>query len=422
MLIENLRYIVTMDSKNKIIKDGAISIEGNKIKELGKTEKIAKTRGEKIIDGSGMVAMPGLIKTHTHSPMTLLRGYADDLPLMEWLKEKIWPMEAKLKPRDCYYGSLLACLEMISFGVTTFSDMYPYPDQILKAVKKSGLRAMISPAIFENINEKCNVKNGKRFLKNKSERITPALGPHSPYACSKEELEEIEKISKEKNKKIHIHACETRDEVKQIKEKYGMGPIEFLDSLGLINENTILAHAVWISDKEIRIVRKRGAKIVHCPVSNMKLGSGIMPIQKMNKMTISLGSDGPSSNNNLDMFEELKIASLLHKVNNLDPTITTAGGMLEMGTVNGAKTLGLENKIGSLEPGKKADLILVDFKKPHLTPIYNPISHLVYSSNGSDVDTVICNGNILMRNREFNLDQNKVMEKVEKIKEKLLKK
>lgn len=421
MLIKNLRYIVTMNSENKIIKNGAISFENGEIKQVGKSEDLKGGRGEKTIDGSGMVAMPGLIKTHTHSPMTLLRGYADDLPLMEWLQEKIWPMEAKLKPKDCYYGSLLACLEMISFGVTTFSDMYPKSEQILKAVKTSGMRAMISPAIFENVNKKSNVKNAEKFLKNKSERITPALGPHSPYACSKEELKEIEKISKERNAKVHIHACETKDEVKQTKEKYGMRPIEFLDSMGLINENTILAHAVWISDKEIKTVKKRGAKIVHCPVSNMKLASGVMPIQKMNKMTISLGSDGPSSNNNLNMFEEMKIASLLHKVNTLDPTVTNARGVLKMGTINGAKTLGMENKIGSLEPGKRADLALVDFRKPHLTPLYNPISHLIYSSTGSDVDTVICNGKILMQNRRFNLDKNKIMNKVEGIKENLLK-
>ncbi|MCD6399033.1 MAG: amidohydrolase [Candidatus Aenigmarchaeota archaeon] len=421
MIIKNIKYIITMNQKRDIIKNGIISIENDIIKYIGNGSHVKKERDELVIDGSGMVAMPGLINTHTHSPMTLLRGYADDLPLMKWLNEKIWPMEAKFKPKDFYYGSLLACLEMICFGVTTFSDMYSHPDQILKAVKESGLRAMISPVIFENVNSKCNVKNAEKFLKYKSEMITPALGPHSPYACSKEELEEIGEISKEKNTKIHIHISETKNEVIEIRKKYGMTPVEFLDTIGLMNERTMLVHSIWVSNKEINIIRKRKSSVVHCPISNMKLASGVMPIQKMNNITVSLGSDGPSSNNNLDMFEEMKFTALLHKLHNLNPVLIPAEKTLEMATINGAKTLEMENKIGSIEIGKKADIILVDFKKLHLVPVYSPISHLVYSSNGNDVDTVICDGKILMQNRKFNIDKMDITKRVEKIREELLK-
>ena len=411
---------MTVDDEDTVLKNGAISIEGNKIRAVGKNEEVVgKYSEENVIDGSGMVAMPGLVKTHTHTPMTLLRGYADDLPLMRWLKEKIWPMEAKLKPSDVYYGSLLACLELTSFGVTTFSDMYMHPDQILRAVKKSGLRAVISPAIFD-VMEGNSLKDAKKFFKIGSpERVEFGLGPHSPYACSRECLEEVRDMAIEKNMMVHIHASETREEMSQMKKKYGMTSIEFLDSIGLLNEKTPLAHTVWASDEEIKIIRKRKAKVVHCPISNMKLASGVAPIDKMTGINVSLGSDGPSSNNNLDMFEEMKLASLVHKLNRLDPTLITARQSLRMGTINGARTLGL-NDTGTLEVGKKADLILLDFRKPHLTPVYNPISHLVYSCNGGDVDTTICDGKVLMRNRKLNLDSREIMKKVNEIKKELL--
>ncbi len=419
MLIKNIRYIVTMDPQRRLIKDGAIFIEDNKITDVGKNEICKKYKTDDVIDAKGMVAMPGLIKAHTHSPMTLMRGYIDDLPLIEWL-QKLWTFEAKLKPEDCYYGSLLACLEMISFGITTFSDMYLYPNEILKAVEKSGLRAMVSPLIFEKINKNCNLRNARKFLKKKTEMVTPALGPHSSYTCTKEELIGVADLAEEKDVFIHTHVSETQNEVKQIKEKYGTNPVEFLNSVGLLTDKTILVHAIWVTDKEIKLIAKTGAKIVHCPIANMKLASGVAPVHKMKNITVSIGSDGPSSNNNLDMFEEMKAAALIHKINNLDPTLIPSNYALEMATINGAKTLGL-NDTGSLEPGKKADLILIDFRKPHLTPLYNPVSHLVYSCNGEDVDTTICNGKILMKNRKFVLNAGKIMKKVEEIKEDLLK-
>lgn len=420
MLITNIRYVVTMNPEREIIRNGAIFIEDGRIADIGKNSELVQKYGkEDIVDGTGMVALPGLIKVHTHTPMTLFRGYADDMPLMEWLK-KIWAFEAKLNPEDCYWGSLLACLELTSFGVTTFSDMYLFPEEIRKAVQESGLRAVIAPAIFENVNPKCNLKSAREFLKKKSEMIIPALGPHAPYSCTKEELEETAALATETGAMVHTHASETRDEVSRIKKKHRMTPVKYLKSVGLLTEKTILAHTIWVTDEEIRLIAKAGAKVVHCPISNMKLASGVAPIHKMGGITVSLGSDGPCSNNNLDMFEEKKAAALLHKVHNLDPTLVPAESALEMATVNGARALGLK-EVGSLEKGKKADLILVDFRKPHLTPVYNPVSHLVYSCNGNDVDTTICNGKVLMRNRKLVLDADRVMTKVEELKEDLLK-
>lgn len=420
MLVTNIRFVVTMNPKREIIRDGAILIEGDRIADIGKSSELSRRHGtEETLDGTGMVALPGLIKAHTHSPMTLFRGYADDMPLMEWLN-KIWALEAKLNPEDCYWGSLLACLELTSFGVTTFSDMYLFPEQIRKAVHESGLRAVIAPAIFEGVNPKCNLKSAEEFMKKGSEMVIPALGPHSPYGCSREELKETAALAAETGAMIHTHASETRDEVRRIKKRHGMTPVKYLNSVGLLTEKTILAHTVWITNEEIRLISKAGAKVVHCPISNMKLASGVAPVHKMEDITVSLGSDGPCSNNNLDMFEEKKAAALLHKVHNLDPTLVPAEQALEMATINGAISLGLKD-VGSLERGKRADLILLNFRKPHLTPVYNPVSHLVYSCNGNDVDTTICNGRVLMNNRKLVLDAGKVMTRVDELKEELLK-
>ncbi len=421
MIVKNIRFIVTMNPKREIINNGSVLIRGNSIEEVGDTKHIcSKYKDEEILDAEGMVAIPGLVNSHTHSPMSLMRGYSDDLPLTEWL-EKIWEIEKKLKPKDCYYGSMLACIEMIRFGVTTFSDMYFYPNEIKKAVEESGLRSVIAAPIFSNIRKDCNLINAKRFVKKKTERITPALGPHSPYACTREELFGVKQLSEENDALIHIHVSETKDEVKQVKEKYGMRPVEFLDSIGLLKNNSLLAHCVWLNKGEISSINRNSSKVVHCPTSNMKLASGVAPIKNMKDIIISLGSDGSCSNNNLDMFEEMKVAALLQKVSNLDSTLLPAKNALEMATINGAKSLGLSD-IGSIEAGKRADLVLIDFRKSHLTPLYEPISNLVYSCNGNNVNTTICNGKILMKDRELKLDLGKIMKKAEEIKENLINK
>jgi 5-methylthioadenosine/S-adenosylhomocysteine deaminase len=415
--------IITMNENKTIIKNGDIRIENNKITEIGKNIDV---KDEEIINARGMVALPGFIKAHTHSPMTLLRGYADDLPLMKWLKEYIWPLEALLKPEDCYIGSKLACLEMIKAGITTFSDMYFYMEYVAKAVEESGIRGILSSVINDLMPENfAGISVTKRFLNKvkKSERIIPVIGPHSPYACSKETLQRAKELADEMETLIHLHVSETREEVEESKRKNGMRPIEYLNSIGLLDSNLEIAHCVWVNEKEIKLLAKNNVKVCHCPVSNMKLASGIAPLKYMldNGLIVSLGSDGPCSNNRLDIIQEMKFCSLLQKISFEDPTLIPAEKALEMATINGARALGLDNKLGSIEVGKLADIILIDLKKPHLTPLHNIFSHIVYAAQASDIDTVICNGKVLMRNRKvLTIDEKEVIREAELTKEDLL--
>ena len=420
MLIKNA-LIVAMDNDRRVIKNGNIYIEENKIIEIGTT----KNNDSETIDAKGMVALPGFINTHCHSPMTLLRGYADDLPLMKWLTEYIWPMEKQLKPNDCYIGSKLACLEMIKSGITTFADMYFYMENIVQAVDESGIRGVLSPVINDIKPEKLwGISATKKFFENvkQSDRIIKWAGPHSPYACSEETLLKAKEIADKHKTCLHIHVSETKEEVEQSKKEKGLTPVEWLDSINFLDEHVLIAHAVWLSDREIDILSKNNVKISHCTVSNMKLASGVSPIHKMleKNLIISLGSDGPCSNNRLDMVQEMKFCSLSQKVNINNPTVIPAVQALEMATVNGAMALGL-NDVGSIEVGKKADIILLDFKKPHLTPMYNIYSHIVYASQCSDVDTVICNGKLIMKNRKvLTIDEQEILEEMEKREEDLI--
>jgi 5-methylthioadenosine/S-adenosylhomocysteine deaminase len=396
----------------------SVLIENDKISEI--SQELVSRDADKTIDGEGKLLMPGLINTHTHMSMTLLRGLADDLPLDVWLNEHIWPMEANLNGDYCYSGAILACLEMIKSGTTTFNDMYFFMDDVAKAVEKSGLRGVLSHGMIDlgdegkrraefkethRIIEKChNTANG---------RITVAFGPHSPYTCSKELLKEVRSESNKHGNPIHIHVAETENEVKQIIETHGKRPFEYLEEIGFLGNDVLAAHAVHISDKEIEIVKKNGVKISHNPSSNMKLASGVSPIDKMIKkeITVSLGTDGAASNNNLDMIEEMKLAALLQKVHNMDPTALAAKKAFEVATYQGAAALGMKNDLGTIETNKKADLVIMDIKSPHLTPFRHPLSHIVYSASGSDINTTICNGTILMENREvLTISEEQVME------------
>lgn len=419
MLIKNA-MIVTMDSQRRIIKNGDILIEGNKIKEVGKNIDI---RDDDVIDATKMVALPGFIKSHTHSPMTLMRGYADDLPLMTWLNDYIWPLESKLKENDCYVGGKLACLEMIKAGITTFCDIYFFMKGVSKAVKEAGIRGFLSEGMIDNL-PFGKIETAKKFLEEvQRDGVTPIVGVHSPYACSEDTLIKAKEIAEELNTVIHIHVCETRQEIQNSLKKRGMRPIEYLNSINFLSENVLIAHCVWPSPNELRILARNNVKIAHCPVSNMKLASGVAPLKYMieNGLIISLGSDGPCSNNRLDMIQEMRFCSLLQKVSLEDPTIIPAQEALEMATINGAKALRIEDKLGSIENGKLADIILIDLEKPHLTPMYNVLSHLVYAAQASDVNTVISNGKILMRDRKvLTLNEKETMEKAELTKDDLI--
>jgi 5-methylthioadenosine/S-adenosylhomocysteine deaminase len=390
------------------IKKGSLLLEDNKIASLN--GNLSSKDADVVINGEGKVLIPGLVNTHTHSPMTLLRGFADDYALDTWLNDYIFPVEAILEAEHCYAGALLACVEMIKSGTTTFNDMYFFMDQVARAIDESGLRGIISHGMLDFQDEekrKAEFKESLRIIDKCHDtadgRIKVALGPHAPYTCSTELLKWVRKKADYLGVRIHIHVSETESEVQQIKNSYGACPFEYLDSIGFLKDDVLAAHAVWLSEDEMNIIREKKVKLSHNPVSNMKLASGTSPVAKMldRGINLSLGTDGAASNNNLDMFEEMKTAALQQKVFNLDPTVLKAEDTFKMATIGGATAMGLELEVGTVEVGKKADLTLVDMKAPHLTPYRHPISHLVYSANGGDVDTVICNGQILMQKKEL---------------------
>ena len=412
------------------IKKGSLLIEDDKIVEI--TDKTGIHQADEVIKGDKKVLIPGIVNTHTHLSMTLLRGLADDLPLDTWLNDYIWPFEANLTGEYCYAGALLACVEMIKSGTTTFNDMYFFMDHVAKAVDKTGLRGMLCHGMIDLGDEekrKAELKETMRIIKKCHDtaegRIKVAFGPHAPYTCSEELLKEVKEKSDKMDLKIHIHVSETEFEVQQVTEAHGSMPFEYLNEIGFLSDDVIAAHAVWLSNKEIDIIKDNGVSIVHNPASNMKLASGISPVSKLVDagVNVSLGTDGAASNNNLDMIEEMKIAALLQKVNKMDSTALPAEKVFEMATIGGARALGLQDEIGAIEVGKKADLVLLDMKKPHLTPFRHPMSHIVYAANGGDVDTVICNGKILMRNKELKvIDETEVIKLAEDAAEDLLSK
>ncbi len=410
------------------IKKGSILIEDDKIASLN--QNLSPEDADTVIDAEGKVLTPGLVNTHTHLSMTLMRGLADDLVLDTWLNDHIWPTEANLDGELCYAGVKLACAEMIKSGTTTFNDMYFYMDHVAQAVDESGMRGNICHGMLDMGDEekrKAEYKESLRIIdkchNTADGRIKVLLGPHAPYTCSTELLNWVRKKADQLGLHIHIHVSETEFEVKTIIDAYEARPFEYLDRIGFLNDDVLAAHAVWPSDNEMEIMKENDVKVSHNPVSNMKLASGVSPVAKMMEkgINVSLGTDGAASNNNLDLLEEMKIAALQQKVNNSDPTVLKAGDVFKMATIGGATALGLEDEIGTIEVGKKADLVLVDMKAPHLTPYRHPISHLVYAANGADVDTVICNGQILMQERELlTMDEKTLIEDAEEATRELL--
>jgi len=431
---------VKMESKNILIKDATIIsneikkssllIQNDKIVEI--SDKLSVNDADEVINASGKVLIPGLVNTHTHLSMTLMRGLADDMPLDTWLNNYIWPVEAELNPEYCYAGALVACAEMIRSGTTCFNDMYFYMDHVAKAADEAGLRGIISHGMIDFGDEdkrrqefKESIRIIKKCHNTGNGRIQVAFGPHSPYTCSQELLSQVKRKASKYGVRIHIHVSETQKEVFDILEAHGKRPFEYLDELGFLGSEVTAAHAVWLSKNEIDIIKHSEVKLSHNPSSNMKLSSGVSPVSGLlNKdVCVSIGTDGPASNNNMDMFEEMKITALLQKVTTMDPTVLNAEEVFKMATINGAKSLGLEDQIGSIEVGKKADITLIDARSPQLTPFRNPISHIVYSANGGNVDTVICNGEILMKNRKLlTLDENMILEAAQNASEELLSK
>ena len=377
-----------------------IYVEGNRITSIG-----PKVEADQTIDGSNHAVLPGLVNTHTHAAMTLFRGYADDMLLQEWLRDKIRPLESKFAPEDIYWGTRLACLEMIRSGTTCFNDMYFHLDQQAKAVEESGMRGVLSEGFVDffqpDLSEELFKQTTDIIRKVQSmgcDRITPALGPHAIYTVTESSLRRFKEISDEEGLLIHFHLSETQEEVENCKKAHGKSPVGYLKDIGFLGSNLIAAHSVWLDESEIAMLADAHVKVSHNPVSNMKLAvGGALPYKEMRQagINVSLGTDGTASNNNLDMFESMKFAALLQKFSTNDPTVLPAGEVLEMATAKGAEALGID--AGVVKVGKLADLILVDLRSPAFNPNHNLASNLVYSVNGSCVDTVICNGRVLMR-------------------------
>jgi 5-methylthioadenosine/S-adenosylhomocysteine deaminase len=373
------------------------------------------------VDGEGKIVLPGLINTHTHLSMVLFRGYADDMQLQDWLQKKIWPLEVRLTGEACYQGALLGCAEMIMSGTTTFMDMYFHLEDVARAVDESGLRAFLSYGIidlFDPAKAKAEQEKSRQlfeFFRNLgSSRIRYALGPHAPYTCSAETLLWAKEFAEKNGLIFHIHIAETRKEQADSQQQHGARVVEYLNKIGALCNRMLAAHCVWLTKSEVDLLAKAGVSVAHCPVSNMKLASGgVAPLPEMFErgVTVGLGTDGAASNNSLDMFETMKVCALLHKAQRWDPTVLNAQKVLDLATVEGARALGIADEVGSIEVGKKADIIILDGKMPNMNPVHGKetiVSDLVYSASAANVNTTIVDGKVLMQNRQLrtmNLEQ-----------------
>lgn len=424
IFIKNIDEIYTVDKKHNVILDGYIFIKDDIIEKIGKMgdqDQIKEKEADEIIDATGKIAIPGLINTHTHSAMTIIRGYADDLPLKTWLEEKIWPFESRLRSDDFYWGAKLAILEMLKSGTTTFLDMYFEMDRTAQAVEETGIRAVLSEGLIEENDGKTGLENSVQFAENWNNeaegRITTMLAPHSPYTCSEDYLKKIISYSEKTDLPLHTHLAETQNEVDIIQNKYQKTPVEYLEETGFFSRSVTAAHCIYLDENDFDILARRDVRVAHNPLSNMKLGSGIADISKMieKNIIVSLGTDGASSNNNLDLFEEAKIGSYLQKVDKLNPALLGTEELLEMLTVNGAKAAGIE-KLGRLKENFLADIVLVDTgKNSRFYPHHNNLSNLLYSAGSETVDTVIINGEIVVENRKFRyLKEKKIFNEVER--------
>lgn len=414
-------YILTGSENFEIISSGEIIIEGEEITYLGPRQERIMDSYSKVI--SGDLVMPGFVNTHTHAAMTLFRGYADDMPLKDWLEKKIWPVEARLKNEDIYWGTLLAICEMLKGGTTCFADMYFHMDAVARACQESGIRASLSQGLIgiDTIKGMVSLKESKNLVKNwhkKGEgRITVMLGPHAPYTCPPAYLSKVIKTAEQLDVPIHIHLAETREEVEDCLKAYGKTPIQLVNDIGLLNQNVLAAHCVHISPHDIDLLAEKNVSIAHNPGSNLKLGSGVAPLRALleKNVLVSLGTDGAASNNNLDMVEEMRLSALLEKGLKEDAAAIPAEAALRMATVNGSAALFLDKKIGPLQKGAKADLIMLSIKKPHMFPIHNLLAQVVYSAAASDVELVMVNGKILMEKRNLlTIDEERVLFEAQK--------
>jgi len=423
--IVRAQYLLTMNKKDEVIENGALVIEDGRIKDVGEFTEILKRYKDPSIPVYGnsySALMPGFINTHTHAAMVLFRGIADDLPLKKWLTEHIWPKEAKfLSPEFVYDGTSLASLEMLKSGTTTFNDMYFFTEAIAQAAKRLGIRAVVGQGVldFPTASGKGAddyLAKAKEFIeKYKSdELILPAVAPHAIYTCSRETLLKSKQLALKNDAPIHIHLSETFHEVEECLKNHGKRPVKYLQEIGFLEGKITTAHSVWLDDEEIDIMAERNIGVSHCIESNLKLSSGIALVAKMIKkgVKVSMGTDGAASNNNLDLLEEISIAAKVQKGITADPTVLDVKTCMKMLTIWAAESLGVEKEIGSIEIGKRADLVLMNLRKPHLQPVYDIYSTIIYSAKASDIEDVFVNGiPVILNGRHQFIDEDELIDK-----------
>jgi 5-methylthioadenosine/S-adenosylhomocysteine deaminase len=419
--------VVTCNEIGDILDKGCVVIKQDRIAAVGRMEDLSSWTAKETIDASGCVVMPGLVNAHTHLPMSLFRGLADDISLMSWLNDYIFPAEAAyITPETVRIGALLSCAELLLSGTTTCCDGYFYEDSVAEAVFETGIRCVAGQGVIDypapGVPDPLkNILTAISFVEKWAGRtplITPSIFCHSPYTCSRETLVRSRNEAASRGVLFQIHLAETKLEYDQIMKTHGVSPVVYLDIIGVLRPETLLVHAVWVDEEDRKRIADRGASVAHNPESNMKLASGVAPIPELIEqgVPVGLGTDGSASNNNLDLFEEMDFAAKLHKVNRMDPTLLDAEKVLNMATASGADAIGLGKVVGSLEKGKMADVIVLDMQKPHLVPMYHPVSHIVYAAKGSDVRDVIVNGKVLVKDgRLLTIDLEKLFEKVSEI-------
>ncbi len=424
--------VLTLDERKTTYQPGFVAIRGDTIAGLGiRNNSSPELKARMVIDASNCLVLPGFVNTHAHAAMTILRGFADDMSLNEWLFEHIFPAEARcVNEHSVYWGTKLAVAEMIRNGITTFADGYFFSGSVARAVEDCGIRAVVgqgildfptpdSPEPSKNFDTACKFLDQCAYF---SSRVCPSIFCHSPYTCGKETLIKMKELCNSRGALFQIHLSETTNEVAEFEKNHGVRPSFYLHDLGLLDKDTLVAHAVWVNDEEIELLKDASVGISHVVSSNMKLASGVAPLPQFFDLglNVGLGTDGCASNNRLDLLRDVDLAAKLHKVWQGNAEVVPALSLVEMITIRGAAALGLDRYIGSIEVGKLADIVIIPLNKPHLTPIYNPYSHLVYSARGSDVRDVIVGGEIIMREREIvAFDESRILGEVVKISEKL---
>jgi 5-methylthioadenosine/S-adenosylhomocysteine deaminase len=415
-------WVLTLDDAARDYPSGFVALAADRIVAVGPSEEAATWSAARQIDARGGLIMPGLVNAHTHAAMTCFRGLADDLPLMTWLNDHIFPAEARLKAEHVHLGTLLACAEMLLSGTTCFCDMYLFEDAVAEAAHVAGLRAVVGEVLYDFPSPNYGpLDEGFRYTEMLIDKwrhdplVSIAVEPHSPYLCAPELLQRAAALAETHALPLVIHVAETASEVQTMRERYGRSPVQHLADLGVLGPNLLACHGVVLDATDMDLLGAHDVKVVHNPESNMKLASGIAPVPELlsRGICVALGTDGCASNNDLDMLSEMDTAAKLHKVATLDPTAVKAEAVLRMATIDGARSLGLADRIGSLEVGKQADLIVIDTHQPHLTPFYHPASHLVYAARGGDVTTTIVGGRVLVENRRLTtLDADDIMDRV----------